>query len=135
MTFDNTITIGQDGLKTHKFIVRSEYNFNWSQCSLVDINITDKSKENDFGSPSYIAGKLIYEDIMDSEKQVVVEFRAFYNDVEITRQHTFAYIKDSDKFAYDIIFNSDKVVDGPIITVKTTLNYTIEDLMPGYSIK
>lgn len=135
MTFDNTITIGQDGLKTHTFVVRSEYHFDWSTCRLVDIKVTDKSDEDNFSSPQYIVGELVYEDICNPEKQVVVEFRAFYNDWELTRQLTFAYIKNRDKFAYDIIFNSDKVIDGPIIAVKTTLNYTIEDLMPNYSIK
>lgn len=45
MTFDNTITIGQDGLKTRVFVVRNEYCFNLSLYQLVDIKITDKSKD------------------------------------------------------------------------------------------
>ena len=135
MTFDNTITIGQDGLKTYVFVVRSEYSFNYSQYRLVDIKVTGKSKEDDFGSPFYIAGELVYEDICNHDNKVVVEFRASYNDYEITNQHTFAYVKDSDKFAYEIIFNSDKVIDGPIVNVKGTLNYTLEDLMPSYRVK
>lgn len=135
MTFDNTITIGQDGLKTYVFVVRSTYNFDWGQYSLVDIKVTGKNKEDDFASPQYIVGELVYEDITNSHTQVVVEFRAFYNDYEITSQHTFAYVKDSDKFAYEIVFNSDKVIDGPIVNVKGTLNYTLEDLMPNYSVK
>lgn len=135
MTFDNTITIGQDGLKTYTFVVRSKYMFCGSEYYLVDIKLTDKSKEDDYGSPFYIAGELVYEDICNSDKQVVVDFRAFYNNNEITNQHTFAYVKDSDKFAYEIIFNSDKVIDGPIVNVKGTLNYTLEDLMPNYHVK
>ena len=135
MTFNNTITIGQDGLKTYVFVVRSTYNFDWGQYSLVDIKVTDKSKEDDFGSPFYIAGELVYEDICNHDNKVIVEFRASYNDYEITEQHTFAYVKDSDKFAYEIVFNSDKVIDGPIVNVKGTLNYTLEDLMPSYSVK
>lgn len=135
MTFDNTITIGQDGLKTYVFVVRSTYNFDYGQYSLVDIKVTDKSKEDDYGSSFYIAGELVYEDIVNPDKQVVVEFRATYNNSEITSQHTFAYVKDSDKFAYDIIFNSDKVSEGPIVNVKGTLNYTLEDLMPNHNFR
>lgn len=135
MTFDNTITIGQDGLKTYTFVVRSTYNFDWGQYSLVDIKVTDKSKEDDYGSPQYIAGELIYEDICNPDNKVVVDFRAFYNNNEITNQHTFAYVNDSDKFAYEIIFNSDKVIDGPIVNVKGTLNYTLEDLMPNHNFR
>lgn len=135
MPFDNTITIGQDGLKTYVFVVRSTYNFDWGQYSLVDIKVTGKSKEDDFGSPQYIVGELVYEDICNPDNKVVVEFRASYNDYEITEQHTFAYVKDSDKFAYEIVFNSNKVSDGPIVNVKGTLNYTLEDLMPNYSVK
>lgn len=135
MTFDNTITIGQDGLKTYVFVVRSTYYFDLGQYRLVDIKVTDKSEEDNFGSLPYIAGELVYEDIVNPDKQVVVDFRATYNNNEITRQHTFAYVKDSDKFAYDIVFNSDKVIDGPIVNVKGTLNYTLEDLMPSYSVK
>ena len=135
MTFNNTITIGQDGLKTYMFVVRSTYNFDYGQYRLVDIKVTDKSEEDNFGSPSYIAGELIYEDIVNPDKQVIVDFRAFYNNNEITGQHTFAYVKDSDKFAYDIVFNSDKVIDGPIVNVKGTLNYTLEDLMPNHNFR
>lgn len=135
MTFDNTITIGQDGLKTYTFVVRSTYNFGWGQYRLIDINLTDKSKEDDYGLPFYIAGELVYEDIVNPDNKVVVEFRAFYNNFEITGQHTFVYVKDSDKFAYDIIFNSDKVSDGPIVNVKGTLNYTLEDLMPNHNFR
>lgn len=72
-------------------------------------------------------GELVYENTANSDDKVIVEFVAFYNDFEITGQRTFVYKKDSDKFAYDIIFNSDKVTDGPIVAVKTTMNYTIED--------
>ena len=135
MTFNNTITIGQDGLKTYMFVVRSTYNFDYGQYRLVDIKVTDKSKEDDFSSLPYIAGELVYEDICNPEKQVVAEFRAFYNDYEITSQRIFAYVKDSDKFAYDIVFNSDKVIDGPIVNVKGTLNYTLEDLMPNHNFR
>jgi hypothetical protein len=127
MTFDNTITIGQDGLKTRVFVVRNEYCFNLSLYQLVDIKITDKSKEDNWSTGTFIAGELVYENIANPDDKVIVEFVAFYNDLEITGQRTFVYKKDSDKFAYDIIFNSDKVTDGPIIAVKTTMNYTIED--------
>lgn len=127
MTFDNTITIGQDGLKTRVFVVRNEYCFNLSLYQLVDIKITDKSKEDNWSTGTFIAGELVYENTANPDDKVIVEFVAFYNDLEITGQRTFVYKKDSDKFAYDIIFNSDKVTDGPIIAVKTTMNYTIED--------
>lgn len=127
MTFDNTITIGQDGLKTRVFVVRNEYCFNLSLYQLVDIKVTDKSKEDNWSTGTFIAGELVYENTANSDDKVIVAFVAFYNDLEITGQRTFVYKKDSDKFAYDIIFNSDKVSDGPIIAVKTTMNYTIED--------
>ena len=127
MTFDNTITIGQDGLKTRVFVVRNEYCFNLSLYQLVDIKITDKSKEDNWSTGTFIAGELVYENTANPDDKVIVEFVAFYNDLEITGQRTFVYKKDSDKFAYDIIFNSDKVTDGPIIAVKTTMNYTLED--------
>lgn len=127
MTFNNTITIGQDGLKTRVFVVRNEYCFNLSLYQLVDIKVTDKSKEDNWSTGTFIAGELVYENTANSDDKVIVAFVAFYNDLEITGQRTFVYKKDSDKFAYDIIFNSDKVTDGPIIAVKTTMNYTIED--------
>lgn len=127
MTFNNTITIGQDGLKTRVFVVRNEYCFNFSFYQLVDIKVTDKSKEDNWSTGTFIAGELVYENTANLDDKVIVEFVAFYNDFEITGQRTFVYKKDSDKFAYDIIFNSDKVTDGPIIAVKTTMNYTIED--------
>lgn len=127
MTFNNTITIGQDGLKTRVFVVRNEYCFNLSLYQLVDIKITDKSREDNWSTGTFIAGELVYENTANSDDKVIVEFVAFYNDFEITGQRTFVYKKDSDKFAYDIIFNSDKVTDGPIIAVKTTMNYTLED--------
>lgn len=127
MTFNNTITIGQDGLKTRVFVVRNEYCFNFSFYQLVDIKVTDKSKEDNWSTGTFIAGELVYENTANPGDKVIVEFVAFYNDLEITGQRTFVYKKDSDKFAYDIIFNSDKVTDGPIIAVKTTMNYTIED--------
>lgn len=127
MAFDNTITIGQDGLKTRVFVVRNEYCFNLSLYQLVDIKVTDKSKEDNWSTGTFIAGKLVYENMANPGDKVIVEFVAFYNDLEITGQRTFVYKKDSDKFAYDIIFNSDKVTDGPIIAVKTTMNYTLED--------
>lgn len=127
MTFNNTITIGQDGLKTRVFVVRNEYCFNLSLYQLVDIKVTDKSKEDNWSTGTFIAGELVYENTANPDDKVIVAFVAFYNDLEITGQRTFVYKKDSDKFAYDIIFNSDKVTDGPIIAVKTTMNYTIED--------
>lgn len=127
MAFDNTITIGQDGLKTRVFVVRNEYCFNLSLYQLVDIKVTDKSKEDNWSTGTFIAGELVYENTANLDDKVIVAFVAFYNDLEITGQRTFVYKKDSDKFAYDIIFNSDKVTDGPIIAVKTTMNYTIED--------
>ena len=127
MTFNNTITIGQDGLKTRVFVVRNEYCFNLSLYQLVDIKVTDKSKEDNWSTGTFIAGELVYENTANPDDKVIVEFVAFYNDLEITGQRTFVYKKDSDKFAYDIIFNSDKVTNGPIIAVKTTMNYTIED--------
>lgn len=127
MAFDNTITIGQDGLKTRVFVVRNEYCFNLSLYQLVDIKVTDKSKEDNWSTGTFIAGELVYENTANPGDKVIVAFVAFYNDLEITGQRTFVYKKDSDKFAYDIIFNSDKVTDGPIIAVKTTMNYTIED--------
>lgn len=127
MAFNNTITIGKDSLKTRVFVVRNEYCFNLSLYQLVGIKITDKSKEDNWSTGTFIAGELVYENIANSDDKVIVEFVAFYNDLEITGQRTFVYKKDSDKFAYDIIFNSDKVTDGPIIAVKTTMNYTIED--------
>lgn len=127
MAFDNTITIGQDGLKTRVFVVRNEYCFNLSLYQLVDIKVTDKSKEDNWSTGTFIAGELVYENTANPDDKVIVAFVAFYNDLEITGQRTFVYKKDSDKFAYDIIFNSDKVTDGPIIAVKTTMNYTIED--------
>lgn len=127
MAFDNTITIGQDGLKTRVFVVRNEYCFNLSLYQLVDIKVTDKSNEDNWSTGTFIAGELVYENIVNPDDKVIVEFVAFYNDLEITGQRTFVYKKDSDKFAYDIIFNSDKVTDGPIIAVKTTMNYTLED--------
>lgn len=127
MTFNNTITIGQDGLKTRVFVVRNEYCFNFSFYQLVDIKVTDKSKEDNWSTGTFIAGELVYENTANSDDKVIVVFVAFYNDLEITGQRTFVYKKDSDKFAYDIIFNSDKVTDGPIIAVKTTMNYTLED--------
>lgn len=127
MTFNNTITIGQDGLKTRVFVVRNEYCFNFSFYQLVDIKVTDKSKEDNWSTGTFIAGELVYENTANPGDKVIVEFVAFYNDLEITGQRTFVYKKDSDKFAYDIIFNSDKVTDGPIIAVKTTMNYTLED--------
>lgn len=127
MTFNNTITIGQDGLKTRVFVVRNEYCFNFSFYQLVDIKVTDKSKEDNWSTGTFIVGELVYENTANSDDKVIVEFVAFYNDFEITGQRTFVYKKDSDKFAYDIIFNSDKVTDGPIVAVKTTMNYTIED--------
>lgn len=127
MAFDNTITIGQDGLKTRVFVVRNEYCFNFSLYQLVDIKLTDKSKEDNWSTGTFIAGELVYENTANPGDKVIVAFVAFYNDLEITGQRTFVYKKDSDKFAYDIIFNSDKVTDGPIIAVKTTMNYTIED--------
>lgn len=127
MTFNNTITIGQDGLKTRVFVVRNEYCFNFSFYQLVDIKVTDKSKEDNWSTGTFIVGELVYENTANLDDKVIVEFVAFYNDFEITGQRTFVYKKDSDKFAYDIIFNSDKVTDGPIIAVKTTMNYTLED--------
>ena len=127
MTFNNTITIGQDGLKTRVFVVRNEYCFNFSFYQLVDIKVTDKSKEDNWSTGTFIVGELVYENTANSDDKVIVEFVAFYNDFEITGQRTFVYKKDSDKFVYDIIFNSDKVTDGPIVAVKTTMNYTIED--------
>ena len=127
MTFNNTITIGQDGLKTRVFVVRNEYCFNFSFYQLVDIKVTDKSKEDNWSTGTFIVGELVYENTANPDDKVIVEFVAFYNDFEITGQRTFVYKKDSDKFAYDIIFNSDKVTDGPIIAVKTTMNYTLED--------
>ena len=127
MAFNNTITIGQDGLKTRVFVVRNEYCFNLSLYQLVDIKVTDKSKEDNWSTGTFIAGELVYENTANSDDKVIVAFVAFYNDLEITGQRTFVYKKDSDKFAYDIIFNSDKVTDGPIIAVKTTMNYTLED--------
>ena len=127
MAFNNTITIGQDGLKTRVFVVRNEYCFNLSLYQLVNIKVTDKSKEDNWSTGTFIAGELVYENTANPDDKVIVEFVAFYNDLEITGQRTFVYKKDSDKFAYDIIFNSDKVTDGPIIAVKTTMNYTIED--------
>ena len=127
MTFNNTITIGQDGLKTRVFVVRNEYCFNFSFYRLVDIKVTDKSKEDNWSTGTFIVGELVYENTANLDDKVIVEFVAFYNDFEITGQRTFVYKKDSDKFAYDIIFNSDKVTDGPIIAVKTTMNYTLED--------
>ena len=127
MAFNNTITIGQDGLKTRVFVVRNEYCFNFAFYQLVDIKVTDKSKEDNWSTGTFIAGELVYENVANPGDKVIVEFVAFYNDLEITGQHMFVYKKDSDKFAYDIIFNSDKVIDGPIVTVRTTMNYTIED--------
>lgn len=127
MTFNNTITIGQDGLKTRVFVVRNEYCFNLSLYQLVGIKVTDKSKEDNWSTGTFIAGELVYENTANPDDKVIVAFVAFYNDLEITGQRTFVYKKDSDKFAYDIIFNSDKVADGPIIAVKTTMNYTLED--------
>lgn len=127
MTFNNTITIGQDGLKTRVFVVRNEYCFNFSFYQLVDIKVTDKSKEDNWSTGTFIVGELVYENTANLDDKVIVEFVAFYNDFEITGQRTFVYKKDGDKFAYDIIFNSDKVTDGPIIAVKTTMNYTLED--------
>lgn len=127
MAFDNTITIGQDGLKTRVFVVRNEYCFNLSLYQLVGIKVTDKSKEDNWSTGTFIAGELVYKNAANPDDKVIVAFVVFYNDLEITGQRTFVYKKDSDKFAYDIIFNSDKVTDGPIIAVKTTMNYTIED--------
>ena len=129
MTFDNTITIGEDDLKTYEFVIRPEYSFNNSPYHLVGIKLTKTSDSKAWGNDAYIAGELVYKDLINPENTVIAEFCTFYNDFGVIRQHMVAYVKDSDKFAYDIVFSSDGLND-PVVLVKSTLNYSVEDLMP-----